>query len=227
MAPLVPDEFDSSSSSSDGGEEIVSFGGHETQAWRSRKRTYGLVSQEVGSLHRGSRKRLLDENLSLLRSLTNSCAIRKNCIILDALKYIEELKRRVNELNRDLVAELEVQPGENAGRGDLDIDSVPALPTHQVTVANEERTRGLQIHVACQKWPGLLVAILEAVEVLGLNVLQARVSCKDYFMFDALSGEDKQGRTMDPNLVKATLLQVIDKMNPENGACSPSSDVTE
>lgn len=225
MAPLVPDEFDSSSSSSDGGEEIVSFGGHETQAWRSRKRTYGLVSQEVGNLHRGSRKRLLDENLSLLRSLTNSCAIRKNCIILDALKYIEELKRRVNELNRDLVAELEVQPGENAGRGDLDIDSVPALPT--VTVANEERTRGLQIHVACQKWPGLLVAILEAVEVLGLNVLQARVSCKDYFMFDALSGEDKQGRTMDPNLVKATLLQVIDKMNPENGACSSSSDVTE
>lgn len=225
MAPLVSDEFDSSSSSSDGGEEIVSFRGHEAQAWRSRKRTYGLVSQEVGSLHRGNRKRLLDENLSLLRSLTNSCAIRKNCIILDALKYIEELKRRVNELNRDLVAELEVQPGENAGRGDLDIDSVPALP--MVTVANEERTRGLQIHVACQKWPGLLVAILEAVEVLGLNVLQARVSCKDYFMFDALSGEDKQGRTMDPNLVKATLLQVIDKMNPENGACSPSSDVTE
>jgi hypothetical protein len=58
-----------------------------------------------------------------------------------------------------------------------------------VTVASEERTGGLQIHVACQKWPGLLVAILEAVEVLGLNVLQARVSCKNYFMFDALSGE--------------------------------------
>lgn len=229
MAPLLPDEFDSSSSSSsDGGEEIVSFRGQESQAWRSRKRTYGLVSQDVGNLHRGRRKRLLDENLSLLRSITNSCAIRKNCIILDALKYIEELKRRVNELNRDLVAELEVHQGGNAGRGldlDLDSDSAPALPT--VTVASEERTGGLQIHVACQKWPGLLVAILEAVEVLGLNVLQARVSCKNYFMFDALSGEDKQGRTMDLNLVKATLLQVIDKMNPQNAPCSPSSDAIE
>lgn len=226
MAPLSPDEFHSSSSSSDGGEEIVSFRGRESQAWRSRKRTYGLVSQDVGSLHRGCRKRLLDENLSLLRSITNSCAIRKNSIILDAFKYIEELKRRVDELNRDLVTELQARQGENFGRGaDSDLDSVPALPT--VTVASEERTRGLQIHVACQKWPGLLVAILEALEALGLNVLQARVSCKDYFMFDALSGEDKQGRTMDPNLVKTTLLQVIDKINPQKAACSPSSDVTE
>jgi hypothetical protein len=75
--------------------------------------------------------------------------IRKNCIILDALKYIEELKRRVNELNRDLVAELELHQGGNAGRGldlDLDSDSAPALPT--VSIHHYEFLRFIFDHLS-------------------------------------------------------------------------------
>lgn len=37
--------------------------------------------------------------------------------------------------------------------------------------------------------PGLLVAILEAFEDLGLNVLEARVSCADSFHLQAVGGE--------------------------------------
>lgn len=37
--------------------------------------------------------------------------------------------------------------------------------------------------------PGLLVALLEAFEELGLNVLEARVSCTDNFHLQAFGGE--------------------------------------
>lgn len=37
--------------------------------------------------------------------------------------------------------------------------------------------------------PGLLVSILEAFEELGLNVLEARVSCADTFRLQAVGGD--------------------------------------
>ncbi|GLJ14966.1 hypothetical protein SUGI_0244330 [Cryptomeria japonica] len=170
---------------------------------------------------RKRRKRMLDENLSVLRSITHSNATRKSCIISDAFKYIEELKQRVRELNRDLVAEVDARQREllgsqphGTGRASLG----PTLPT--VTVVGKEC--GLEIHVSCKKSPGLLIAILEAVEALGLNVLQARVSCKDYFLFEALSGKDKQGKIADPHMVKGALLQVLDRINPEKASTAGS-----
>lgn len=41
-------------------------------------------------------------------------------------------------------------------------------------------------HKSC---PGLLVSILEALEELGLDVLEARVSCTDGFRLQAVGGE--------------------------------------
>lgn len=37
--------------------------------------------------------------------------------------------------------------------------------------------------------PGMTVAVLEAFEELGLNVLEARVSCADTFRLEAVGGE--------------------------------------
>ena len=37
--------------------------------------------------------------------------------------------------------------------------------------------------------PGLLVSILEAFQELGLDVLDARVSCEDNFQLEAVGGE--------------------------------------
>lgn len=42
--------------------------------------------------------------------------------------------------------------------------------------------------------PGLLVSVLEAFEDLGLNVLQARVSCADKFHFEAVGGEVRKNQ---------------------------------
>ena len=63
------------------------------------------------------------------------CLRRKNSIILNAFKYIEEPKPRVDELNTDLVAELEARQGEKLEEACSDSDSAPALPTLS-TIAN-------------------------------------------------------------------------------------------
>lgn len=58
----------------------------------------------------------------------------------------------------------------------------------QVTVQALER--GFLINVFSEKnCPGLLVSILEAFELLALDVLDARVSCSDVFQLEAVGGE--------------------------------------
>lgn len=58
----------------------------------------------------------------------------------------------------------------------------------QVTVETLEK--GFLINVLSENnCPGLLVSILEAFEELGLDVLDARVSCSDSFQLEAVGGE--------------------------------------
>ena len=40
-----------------------------------------------------------------------------------------------------------------------------------------------------ESYPGMTVAVLEAFEELGLNVLEARVSCAGTFSLEAVGGE--------------------------------------
>ncbi|CAN6463292.1 unnamed protein product [Victoria cruziana] len=124
---------------------------------------------------RERKKASLHDKLQLLRSVTNSHAINKTSIIVDASKYIEELKEKVERLNQDIADEQQSAD---------DQDSLP----FQVKVETLEK--GFLITVFSEKsCPGLLVSILEAFEELGLNVLQARVSCTDTFRLEAVGGE--------------------------------------
>lgn len=55
----------------------------------------------------------------------------------------------------------------------------------------EALERGFLIHVFSEKnCPGMLVSVLEAFEQLGLDVLDARVSCEDSFQLEALGGSE-------------------------------------
>ncbi|CAL5440503.1 unnamed protein product [Camellia sinensis] len=84
-------------------------------------------------------------------------------IIVDASKYIEELKGKVERLSQD-VASSQSSNGQNS------------LPIKK-------------------KCPGLLVTILKAFEELGLDVLDANVSCSDNFRLEAVGGEAGQSDT--------------------------------
>lgn len=66
--------------------------------------------------------------------------------------------------------------------------SITLFYFQQVTVETLER--GFLVNVFSGKnCPGLLVSILEAFELLGLDVLNARVSCSDVFQLEAVGGE--------------------------------------
>ncbi|EOY02633.1 Transcription factor bHLH61 isoform 2 [Theobroma cacao] len=144
---------------------------------------------------REHKRAALHEKLQLLRSITNSHALNKTSIIVDASKYIEELKQKVERLNEDIAA-AQTSNHQNP------------LPV-QVTVETLEK--GFLINVLSEKsCPGLLVSILEAFEELGLNVLEARVSCTDSFRLQAVGGEnEEQSETIDAQVVKQAVLQAI------------------
>ncbi|XVE67779.1 hypothetical protein DITRI_Ditri09bG0015500 [Diplodiscus trichospermus] len=144
---------------------------------------------------REHKRAALQEKLQLLRSITNSHAMNKTSIIVDASKYIEELKQKVERLNQDI----------SAAQTSNDQNPLPM----QVTV--ETLDKGFLINVFSEKsCPGLLVSVLEAFEELGLNVLEARVSCTDSFRLQAIGGEnEEQSESIDAQVVKQAVLQAI------------------
>lgn len=137
----------------------------------------------------------LHEKLQLLRSITNSHAINKSSIILDASKYIEELKQKVERLNEDISA-AQSSNYQNS--------------KHKVTVQTLEK--GFLVNVYSGKSsPGLLVSVLEAFEDLGLNVLEARVSCADRFHFEAVGGDnDENEESISAQEVKQVISDAIE-----------------
>ncbi|XP_018506634.1 uncharacterized protein LOC103962171 isoform X3 [Pyrus x bretschneideri] len=117
--------------------------------------------------------------------------MNKTSIIVDASKYIEELKRKVDAMSQ----------GVGTSQNSITQNSLPA----QVTVETLEK--GFQIHVLSEKnCPGLLVSILEAFEELGLDVLDARVSCSDTFQLEAVG---EAADSIDAQAVKEAVLQAI------------------
>ncbi|KAK3020891.1 hypothetical protein RJ639_047203, partial [Escallonia herrerae] len=106
-------------------------------------------------------------------SLLDSCVLKVNetSIVVDASKYIGELKEKVERLHRDV----------GTSQASSDHNSSPM----QVTVETLEK--GFLINAFSEKnYPGLLVSILQAFEELGLDVRDARVSCSDNFHLEAV-----------------------------------------
>ncbi|KAB2092093.1 hypothetical protein ERO13_A02G005100v2 [Gossypium hirsutum] len=138
------------------------------------------------------------EQLQQLRSLTNSAAVNKTSIIVDASRYIEELKDKVDKMNQ-----------ETATSSQASTSSQNPLP--MVTVETLEK--GFLINVFLQKnCPGLLVSILETFEELGLDVLEARVSCEESFKLEAIGGENEGNvECIDAQMVKQAVMQAIRK----------------
>ncbi|XP_050385889.1 uncharacterized protein LOC126802320 isoform X2 [Argentina anserina] len=143
---------------------------------------------------REHKRAALYEKLQLLRSITNSHALNQTSIIVDASKYIEELKQKVERLNQDIA---------NA-TSSHDQNQLPV-----VTV--ETLDKGFLINVFSEKsCPGLLVSVLEAFEELGLNVLEARVSCEESFRLQAVGGENEEdGEGINAHAIKQAVAVAI------------------
>ncbi|KAF3433308.1 hypothetical protein FNV43_RR24410 [Rhamnella rubrinervis] len=152
---------------------------------------------------REHKRAALHEKLQLLRSITNSHALNKTSIIVDASKYIVELKQKVERLNQDIA-------------------NYAQTSTHQITfpvVTVETLEKGFLINVFSENsCPGLLVSVLEAFEELGLNVLEARVSCEDSFSLQAVGGENEEEgiEGIDAQSVKQAVVLAIKNWSETN-----------
>ncbi|XP_044511151.1 transcription factor BHLH3-like isoform X2 [Mangifera indica] len=145
------------------------------------------------------KKSALHEKLMQLRDVTKSTALNKTSIVVDATEYIEELKQKVESLNQEI--------------GTSEMSTVQnSLPV--VTV--EALEKGFLINVYSEKnSPNLLVSILEAFEKLGLEVLDARVSCTDSFQLEAMfEGDNSKGHAegLDAQVVEQAVLQAINNL---------------
>lgn len=145
----------------------------------------------------------LHEKLQLLRSITKSHALSENSIIVDASKYIQELKHKVERLNQDIITTLSQS---NSG------NKTSSWPQIEV----ETLEKGFLINVYAERsCPGLLVAILQVLEDLGLNVLEARVSCNDTFRLQAFGGEDEEA-IMNAQVVTEAIFEAIKNWSESN-----------
>ncbi|KAL2333047.1 hypothetical protein Fmac_014260 [Flemingia macrophylla] len=121
---------------------------------------------------------------------------RKGSASLDLSNYIQGLKQKLQELNQLTPA---------TARKFVDYDPMPKLEV-------EAQEEGFVIKVLSQSsCQGLLVFILEAFEELGLDVLQARVSCADSFSLEALANKEnyEDTRPLDAQIVEQVVSQAI------------------
>ncbi|KAL3531614.1 hypothetical protein ACH5RR_005135 [Cinchona calisaya] len=155
----------------------------------------------MSSSRREQKRAALHEKLLQLRSVTNSTAVNTASILVDASRYIQELKERVKKKYQDVATTS--QPDHR--------NTIPA-----VTVETLEK--GFLINVFSEKnCPGLLVSILEAFEELGLEVLDARVSCSDNFRLEAVSENEGQEDSIDAQMVKQAVLEAIRNWSGSSG----------
>ncbi|KAG2614537.1 uncharacterized protein LOC120663385 isoform X2 [Panicum virgatum] len=157
------------------------------------------------------------KKLQLLRSITKSDAANKTSILVDASKYIKELKDKVEEATT--VASAADSSSSGSGSAVAATVSVSSVDMDNNS-SNSSSRRGFRINVSmARSRAGLLVSVLEALEDLGIDVLDADVSCADdtAFRLEALGSGQGQGQqqaasgSVDEQKVRQAVLQAINK----------------
>ncbi|EEF40104.1 uncharacterized protein LOC8275168 [Ricinus communis] len=149
------------------------------------------------------RRMVLRNKLHILRTLTCSKSVKRNCIIADAVLYIYKLSLKVEAIKREL-SNLNAIKSEYLRL----MKQVQCLPKREVKV--EKAGKGFLVRVICEKGGGKLVPILEAFEKMGLIVLNAKVSCNFYFGLEAIVVAEEQ-HALDVNNVTQEILEAIDR----------------
>ncbi|CAM6100260.1 unnamed protein product [Calypogeia fissa] len=199
-----------------GAQALLQGGGVPGEKGKGKK---GLPAKNLMAERR--RRKKLNDRLYMLRSVVPKITKMDRASILgDAIEYLKELLQRINDLH----TELEATPAERPPP-----PSPPALPAPVPNLASrvkeeppsslpspdaqqarvEVRTRegrALNIHMFCQRKPGLLLSTMRALDGLGLDVQQAVISCFNGFALDVFKAEQSKEADVGPDEIKAVLL---------------------
>ncbi|KAG8050822.1 hypothetical protein GUJ93_ZPchr0009g1996 [Zizania palustris] len=144
----------------------------------------------------------LEEKLQLLRSATNSNAANETSILVDASKYIKELKDKVAHQEP---AQMDTTSGST---------TMPRVSVSWVEL--EKKRSGFRINVSMDRsQPEVLTSVLEAFDELGLDVLDADVSCAHdkAFHLQAIGSSHSEvgAESVDAQMVRKAVLQAINR----------------
>ncbi|KAB1670376.1 hypothetical protein ERO13_D10G035700v2 [Gossypium hirsutum] len=134
--------------------------------------------------------------LHLLQTLNKPKSVKRSCSIINILLHFYKLKVKLEEIQREY-------------QNLLKNIRIPKLK-QEVKV---EKISGEQfvVRVACNKGGDKLVSILEVFDELGLNVVQARVSCRHFFSMEAIIGVGQDQKTSDMKDITDAVLKAIDE----------------
>ncbi|XP_021295146.1 uncharacterized protein LOC110424782 [Herrania umbratica] len=139
--------------------------------------------------------------IHLLRTLTNSKSVKRSSVVLNVFLHIYKLKVKLEEIQR-----------EHQNLMAIKNEYLTLLKHVQIPkeVKVEKIGEEFVVKVTCNKGGDKLVSILEAFDELGLNVLQARVSCNHFFSMEAIAvAQDQQ--TTDIKDITQAVLKAIEK----------------
>ncbi|GAA0175773.1 DNA-binding transcription factor [Lithospermum erythrorhizon] len=176
------------------------------------------------------RRKKLNDRLYMLRSVVPKISKMDRASILgDAIEYLKELLQKINDLHNELESTppgstsqtptsfYPLTPTASSLPGRIKEELCPSAfasplssPTPQparVEVRLREG-RAVNIHMFCNRKPGILLSTMRALDNLGLDVQQAVISCFNGFAMDIFRAEQcKEGQDIHPDQIKAFLLE--------------------
>ncbi|KAE8715029.1 Detected protein of unknown function [Hibiscus syriacus] len=140
--------------------------------------------------------------LQLKRTLNNSKSVKRSSIIFNVLLHFHKVRAKLEEIQREYQGFMAIR---NEYFTLLDHMQIP-----KEDVKVEKKGEGFVVKVRCKIGGDKLVSIMDALEEVGVNVVQVRV-CSNHFFGMEATVVDHHQQTTDIKDITQAVQKVIQK----------------